>query len=304
MYSQDLRKVALRLYASFQSLRKVAKLLNTSHSTISRWIKSPTRKLYGPRKKQLDSEVFVTGIRSAIQADPFISLRKLRILLHETCGILVSHELLRIAIRQLGWSKKVTRFYGKPTYLEERTRHFVTQRDQYMAEGRPFVSIDETSFGRHVAPVKGYAKRGHRLYVCKRVAHVQNHSVCAAMSEAGWVHYEIRRGAYTRASFLGFLQQLKGKLPAHVVLLMDNVRFHHSLCIKEYIQQQGWSVLYTPPYSPWYNPIEGAFSIVKKTYGTQSLIPESFASLTPSHAAAFFRHSFTFGPEHPSKDNA
>ncbi len=75
---------------------------------------------------------------------------------------------------------------------------------------------------------------------------MQNHNVCAAMNEAGWVHYEIRKGSYNRDSFLGYLQELKDKLPANVVLLMDNVSFHHSPCIKEYIQQQGWTILYVP----------------------------------------------------------
>ena len=53
MYSSDLKKVALNLYFRIFSLRKVASLLNTSFSTISRWknFKKIDRKL---RPKKLE----------------------------------------------------------------------------------------------------------------------------------------------------------------------------------------------------------------------------------------------------------
>ena len=46
MYPIDRRKVAIHMYSILSSLRKVSILLNTSHSTIHRWLKNPERKKY------------------------------------------------------------------------------------------------------------------------------------------------------------------------------------------------------------------------------------------------------------------
>jgi hypothetical protein len=51
------------------------------------------------------------------------------------------------------------KFFSKPTNLEAVTDAFLKKRDQLLADGRTFVSIDETSFGRHGAEVRGYKMR-------------------------------------------------------------------------------------------------------------------------------------------------
>jgi transposase len=44
---------------------------------------------------------------------------------------------------------------------------------------------------------------------------------------------------------------------------MDNVSFHKSKEIKELILKSKNKIIYIPPYSPEYNPIEGVFHILK-----------------------------------------
>ena len=46
MYSLDRRKLATHIYSLFPSLRKVARILNVSHTTVARWLKHPERKSY------------------------------------------------------------------------------------------------------------------------------------------------------------------------------------------------------------------------------------------------------------------
>lgn len=48
-----------------------------------------------------------------------------------------------------------------------------------------------------------------------------------------------------------------------MTLIMDNVRFHHSHKVKDLADQKGLRIVYTPPYSPDFNPIENVFSYVK-----------------------------------------
>ena len=49
----------------------------------------------------------------------------------------------------------------------------------------------------------------------------------------------------------------------HSVVIMDNTAIHHVDEVIKMIQGIGAMVLYLPPYSPDYNPIEEAFSKVK-----------------------------------------
>jgi transposase len=45
--------------------------------------------------------------------------------------------------------------------------------------------------------------------------------------------------------------------------VMDNLTAHKGERVRELIEQQGCELLYLPPYSPDFNPIEEAFSKIK-----------------------------------------
>ena len=54
MYSNNLKQITLKLYTSFNSLRKVATLLNINYSTISKWSFQNTLKLNGRNIKKFN----------------------------------------------------------------------------------------------------------------------------------------------------------------------------------------------------------------------------------------------------------
>jgi len=49
----------------------------------------------------------------------------------------------------------------------------------------------------------------------------------------------------------------------HSVLVMDNARIHHNDNLIRAVEEMGGRILYLPPYSPDYNPIEFVFLTVK-----------------------------------------
>ena len=67
--------------------------------------------------------------------------------------------------------------------------------------------------------------------------------------------------------------------PKDTLILLDNVRFHHSKTFINLANTRGWKILYTPPYSPQYNPIELVFSHVKRHFRKTRNIEESFANI-------------------------
>ncbi|PNH01358.1 hypothetical protein TSOC_012764 [Tetrabaena socialis] len=106
---------------------------------------------------------------------------------------------------------------------------------------------------------------------------------------SGIVIHEQRKGSFATASFVEFLRRLS--IPERSIILLDNVAFHRSKAAREMAAQRNWTLLFVPPYSPWFNPIEGIFSIVKRRWYSGLTIDDCFAAVTPTHTAAFFRNS-------------
>ncbi len=59
-------------------------------------------------------------------------------------------------------------------------------------------------------------------------------------------------------------QHLFKELAPQSILIMDNAAFHKTARTRELIHQAGHTLLFLPPYSPDYNPIEQDFATMKK----------------------------------------
>ena len=100
--------------------------------------------------------------------------------------------------------------------------------------------------------------------------------------------------------FLAFLEQaLAPRLqPGHVVIL-DNLAAHKVPHVRPLIESRGAQLLYLPPYSPDFNPIEQAWSKVKQQLRgvkarvlqhLEAAVAQAIAAITAENARAFFRH--------------
>lgn len=71
-------------------------------------------------------------------------------------------------------------------------------------------------------------------------------------------------GPMNGAAFLAYVEQvLVPDLRPGDVVVMDNLPAHKVSGVREAIEAAGASLLYLPPYSPDFNPIEMAFSKLK-----------------------------------------
>ena len=90
-------------------------------------------------------------------------------------------------------------------------------------------------------------------------------------------------------------------LAKHSILVMDNACIHHNDDLVAAVEEIGGRVLYLPPYSPDFNPIETAFSALKswlKRYRNFTdyfdpiyLILVALAQTTPEIAKNYFKES-------------
>lgn len=291
MYSTDLRKLALHIYSILKSLRKTSIVINVSHTSINRWYKDITRKKYTTKIENTKTYKVKQIIKTTIERNPFISLREFKNIILKTLNLSVSIELLRIAIKTYGYTKKKVKYFGKSKNQEDKTNYFLKKRNEFIKQNRYFVSIDETSFGRNGILQYGYSKKGVPLKIQKSQPRITTLSYIVACDNKQILRTYSKSGSVNTDIFLNFLSNLK--LPKKTVILLDNVAFHHSKEVKNLCKSLDYELLYTPPYSPWFNPIEEIFSIVKRFYYQNLEIPKCFDKVKEFHCNSFFKHSFS-----------
>lgn len=54
------------------------------------------------------------------------------------------------------------------------------------------------------------------------------------------------------------------ELRPNSTIILDNARFHNKKDLEEIVQKEGHQILFLPPYSPDFNPIEKTFANIKK----------------------------------------
>lgn len=95
-------------------------------------------------------------------------------------------------------------------------------------------------------------------------------------------------------------QELAPNLRSGDILVMDNLQTHKVKGVAEAVEQRGARVLYLPPYSPDFNPIEQVFSKVKNELRRRELrtitalenaFGESLDWITPQDALHYFQNS-------------
>jgi transposase len=288
MYSTDLKRIALNLYYKINSLRKVAQIIETSHSTISRW-KNYTARGRKEINGKLQTKPILDAISLYVMSHPFTDCNDLKKMIKTQFDLEISKELVRLSIKKLGFTRKRARYCSYPKHYDEKLEMFLKLRSSFVQQGREFVSIDETSFGRNFKPASGYSLKGKRLMIQKKFVRITNQSVVSAASLNKLFWYQQPK-PFTSQTFIGFLKTLP--FPEKTVILLDNVSFHHSKCVKDLCQDKGWDILYIPPYSPIFNPIEGIFSIVKRHFQKFTHISNAFESVQIRHLQNFFRGSF------------
>jgi len=153
---------------------------------------------------------------------------------------------------------------------EEKRKIF---REQIEAiDPKRLVFLDECGFSLAMYWLYGWAIKSERCVEKVPCQRGVNRSLLGAISLSGMIAFASKTGGYNQAQvpcrrredFEKFLtDELLPKLAAGSVLVMDNARIHHGGKIEELVTGSDCSVLYLPPYSPDFNPIELAWGWIK-----------------------------------------
>jgi len=108
------------------------------------------------------------------------------------------------------------------------------------------------------------APKGERVYGSVPRNRGKNTTLLATMSSEGMGPCLAVEGATTKSVFETYVERvLAPSLCPGQVVVMDNLGAHKGEKVRELIEERGCSLLYLPPYSPDFSPIEEAFSKIK-----------------------------------------
>jgi putative transposase len=142
---------------------------------------------------------------------------------------------------------------------------FLRLRERYRRRGLSFVYLDESGFELETTRQYARASRGQKVHG-KRSGHKHPRtSLIAARMGQLFEAPVLFRGNCNTEFFNAWLEnELCPLLNEKHVVVMDNVSFHKGIKTKELIQKTGAKILFLPPYSPDFNPIEQDFATLKK----------------------------------------
>jgi transposase len=131
-------------------------------------------------------------------------------------------------------------------------------------EPERLVFIDETWASTNMARLRGRAPKGERLRASIPHGHWKTTTFIGGLRLTGMVAPMVLDGPINGVWFQAYVDQvLVPTLSPGDIVIMDNLGSHKRPGIRAAIEAAGARLIYLPPYSPDFNPIENAFSKLK-----------------------------------------
>jgi transposase len=193
---------------------------------------------------------------------------------------------------------------NKTAHAAEQDRPDILKRRWAWFEGQPdldpdrLVFVDETWASTNMARTHGRAPRGERLRAAIPHGHWKTTTFVAGLRNTGMVAPMVLDGPVNGELFQTYVDQvLVPELRPGDVVVMDNLGSHKSAGVRRAIEAAGATLLYLPPYSPDFNPIEKAFAKLKAALrkaaersleGLWRSIGRIVPTFTPAECANYF----------------
>ena len=162
------------------------------------------------------------------------------------------------------------------------------------------VFVDEMGTNVSLSPLYAWSRKGERALGSAPRNWGKNVTLLASITREGLGECLAVEGSTTRKVFEAYLEQvLVPTLVPGQIVVMDNLSAHKGGRVKGIIEGKGCELLYLPPYSPDFNPIEQAFSKVKgllrraEARARESLIEAmgvALCAVSARDARGFFGH--------------
>ena len=182
-----------------------------------------------------------------------------------------------------------------------KAKRTVWSRMQCTMRAVSLVFLDESGVNTNLTRRYGRAQGKERVQDSAPLNTPKTTTILSSVRLDGTTVPKFFSGSMNGSMFLDYVQhELAPSLNTGDLVIMDNLRCHKVKGVKEAIQQTGAQLLYLPPYSPDFNPIEMMWSKLKavlrkvKARTVDSLLqalPKAFQTVSPSDVLGWFRES-------------
>ncbi|MGZ3294343.1 MAG: IS630 family transposase [Xanthobacteraceae bacterium] len=306
-YSNDLRVRVIQVVESGAAARAAARQFVIGDSTAIRWVnrwretgsleaKSNKGQSRSPLKKH---EEWLLGL---VQQEPDLTLEEIQCRLFDERG-------------QKAGIGSVWRFFDRHSISFKKKRPRAAEQDRpdvaaartAWAHSQPqldpgrLVFIDETGTSTNMARLRGRAPRGERLIGKVPHGHWKTTTFVAGLRTTALTAPGVIDGPMNGNAFLAYVEQiLIPTLTPGDIVVADNLSAHKVAGVREAIEAAGARLLYLPPYSPDFNPIEQLFAKLKALLrkaaersvdGLWTRIASLLNAFTPDECANYFRNA-------------
>lgn len=257
MYSISFRESVLRVYEYFGSMRKTATILKVSIASISRWAKN-INPLKHQRRPIKVTDAMISLVKLLINKNPSICCKEIVEEIKNAFEVEISKQLVHLIIQRLGFSYKRIRKRGKSNKKIDLINEL---KDKYktLPNNTLIISIDESGFDNRPLPIYGYALKGQQASTDRK-----HYTLLMAVFNNGFKQYKILETSVNSAIFYEFIKDLN--LQKGTTILLDNASIHKSKNLKELVESKSCNLMFTPPYTPEFNPIEMSFGTIKNKF--------------------------------------
>ncbi|CAD6892666.1 unnamed protein product [Tilletia laevis] len=307
MISTEIKLYAAeKVVAGHLAVKTAAQPHMISESTVKRSIRDlrQTNTIRAPlprsgRPKAL-SQQEVIYVLALIHHRPTIYLDEIADMIQFEFNHKVALSTISRLLSSLGYTNKKLTRVARQRDSERRRRHmlFFAQFDP-----RQLIFADETHADNKANQrTRGWARQGSRAVDIDIFLRGQRYTLLPALAYDGiccpWVVPDSVNGD----RFLYWVQHIL--LPTmnpwpgpRSVLVVDNCPTHKGVEVRRVVQEAGCNLIFLPPYSPDLNPIEFAFSSIKRHLRRHpandelDLVQACYNAVTKEHAKAYFQAS-------------
>lgn len=199
-------------------------------------------------------------------------------------------------LKELGYSRKlVSNHYHNKSLNDIKEKEIIFKEEIRKININDIISIDESYFYFNETPRYGWSKKGNKCIIQKPFKR-NKQSLLLAITNQKILKQYITSKSINKDIYLDFLKKLDIK---NKTIIADNVSFHKSKEVIEYLKNKEVNMIFIPPYSPEYNPIEFVFSEIKRKIrlinfnSANDLIDylENNLKIIPTNLVSYFKHS-------------
>jgi transposase len=166
---------------------------------------------------------------------------------------------------------------------------------------RHLVFLDEAGMNCSMTRSHAWVKRGAEFEERVPANWGKNLTLIGAVRLAGWVVLTTMFATANADRFVEWLRtKLLPKLRHGDVLVLDNAKAHHDPRVVPLCAARGVRVIYLPPYSPDFNPIEPGWALQKQhvrkhaprdPFALRRIARRARYRVTPRHCRRWYEHA-------------